>query len=128
MVTVTDFRAAFPEFSDLSRYPDAQITFWMNFATAMVNPCRWGTQTAMGIYLYTAHEITLAAQSVIAAQNGGAPGSQAGIANSKTVGSVTVGYDSTTTAEKNAGWYNLTNYGKQFFRLMRMFGAGAVQL
>lgn len=81
-----------------------------------------------GVKLYVAHEITLAAQNQKAAATGGSPGQSGGIANSKTVGSVSVGYDTTSTAEKDAGWWNLTNYGKQFIRLARIFGAGAIQL
>jgi hypothetical protein len=88
----------------------------------------WKNARATGIKLYVAHEITLAAQNKKASTTGGVPGSQGGIANSKTVGSVTVGYDSQTTTEKDAGYWNLTNYGKQFIRLARIFGAGAVQL
>ena len=122
------FRAAFPEFNDTTVYPDAQISFWSVVAEKQVLLCRWGDLWAQGVQLYVAHEITLAAQSAKAAAIGGTPGSQGGIANSKTVGSVSVGYDSTSTSEKDAGWWNLTTYGKQFIRLARIFGAGAVQL
>lgn len=122
------FRRAFPEFADIDRYPDSQLDFWSAFATAMVNARRWKTQVNMGIYLYVAHEITLAAQNQKAGVIGGVPGSTSGPVNTKTVGSVTVGYDTQQAAEKDAGWWNLTTYGKQFIRLTRMFGAGGVQL
>jgi hypothetical protein len=121
------FRAAFPEFADIVRYPDAMLAFWSSFAVIQVDPCRWGTQVNMGIYLYVAHEITLAAQNQKAGVVGGTPGAS-GLANSKTVGSVTVAYDTTSTSEKDAGYWNLTNYGKQFIRLARIFGSGCVQL
>ncbi len=78
--------------------------------------------------LYVAHEITLAMQNEKAASVGGVPGVSGGIANTKTVGSVTVGYDAQTTSEEKAGYWNLTIYGKQFIRLARIFGAGAIQL
>ncbi len=122
------FRDAFPEFQDLARYPDAMVTFWSTLATAQVNCNRWGTQTLMGIQLYTAHELVLAGQNYKAGNIGGTPGSQSGPANSKTVGSVTTAYDTQQTAEKDAGYWNLTTYGKQFIRLARIFGAGSVQL
>lgn len=122
------FRDSFPEFADIARYPDAQITLWSTFATAQVNCRRWGDQTNMGIMLYTAHEITLSAQNAKAANIGGVPGQASGPANSKTVGSVTVAYDTQQTAEKDAGYWNLTIYGKQFIRLARIFGSGGVQL
>ncbi|MBX9696911.1 MAG: DUF4054 domain-containing protein [Alphaproteobacteria bacterium] len=47
---------------------------------------------------------------------------------SKSVGGVSVGYDSTAQSEKDAGWWNRTTYGQQFIRLVRIFGAGAIQL
>lgn len=122
------FRAAFPEFNDIVKYPDAQLDFWGDFATEMVDECRWKTMTERGIFLYVAHEITLAAQNQKAAVVGGVPGQAGGLQNSKTVGSVTVGYDTQATSEKDAGFWNSTVYGRQFYRLMRMFGAGAVQL
>ncbi len=125
---ITAFRAAFPEFSSTSKYPDAQITFWATLAEKQVVDAIWTDSKTTGVQLYVAHEITLAAQNAQAASFGGAPGQQGGIANTKTVGSATVGYDSNTNTEKDAGYWNLTNYGKQFIRLARMFGAGCVQL
>lgn len=125
---LTQFRLDFPEFSDTAKYPDSQLTFWSTVAEAQVNECAWGSMKPFGVKLYVAHEITLAAQNTKAAAVGGTPGQSGGIANNKTVGSVTVGYDSSTTTEKDAGWWNLTNYGKQFIRLARMYGAWAIQL
>lgn len=127
-LVIAQFRAAFPEFADIVRYPDAQITFWGEFAETMVIECRWGTMWSKGVMLYVAHEITIAAQNQKAGVIGGVPGQFNGPANSKTVGSVTVGYDTQSTTEKDAGWWNSTIYGKQFIRLARIFGAGVVQL
>lgn len=90
--------------------------------------CAWGDFRTTGVKLYVAHEITIAKQSASAAASGGTPGIFGGVPNSKAVGAVNVGYDSTSTAEKDAGWWNLTNYGKQYIRLARMFGAGCIQL
>jgi hypothetical protein len=104
------------------------VTFWATFAEAQVRQCVWKSQWQMGVQLFVAHEITLAAQNQKASQVGGSPGQQGGIANQKTVGSVSVGYDSTATSERDAGYWNLTTYGKQFIRFARMFGSGAIQL
>lgn len=128
LLDIPKFRTEFPEFSDTVLYPSTMITFWGTLAEKMVLECPWGECRMDGIKLYVAHEITLAAQNAKSASVGGTPGSSGGIANSKTVGSVTVSYDSTSTSEKDAGWWNLTNYGKQFIRLARIFGAGAIQL
>src|SRR5271169_2402296 len=88
-----NFRDAFPEFQDIAKYPDAQINLWSSLAVAMVNANRWQAQTTIGQYLYVAHKITLAAQNAAAGNIGGTPGGQSGPINSKTVGSVTVAYD-----------------------------------
>jgi hypothetical protein len=122
------FRTAFPEFADTVKYPTAMITFWAGLAEMQVRQCVWGNAWTQGVNLYVAHEITLAAQNAQSAASGGVPGTSSGVANSKTVGSVSVGYDSTVTSEKDAGYWNLTNYGKQFIRLARMFGARPIQL
>lgn len=122
------FRTAFPEFADTTVYPTAMINIWAGLAQAQVPQNVWKTQWVLGVSLYVAHEITLAAQNAKAASFGGVPGVSGGVANTKTVGSVTVGYDTTSTAEKNAGYWNLTNYGKQFIRLCRIYGAGCIQL
>lgn len=122
------FRTAFPEFQNTVTYPSEMITFWATIAEQQVLACVWRTMVTQSVQLYVAHEITLAAQNAKLAASGGVPGTSGGVANTKTVGSVSVGYDSEATSEKDAGYWNLTNYGKQFIRLARIFGAGAIQL
>lgn len=122
------FRTAFPEFADKVKYPDVMVNVWSGLALAQVNQNAWKAQYMLGVQLYTAHELVLAAQSSAASQVGGAPGQQGGIAQTKTIGSVTVGYDAASSNEKDAAWWNLTTYGKQFIRLARLFGAGCIQL
>lgn len=125
---IATFRQNFPEFSNVTNYPDTQITFWATVAEQMVVKNLWCEMYLTGVQLYVAHEITLAAQNVQAASAGGSPGQSGGIANSKAVGAVNVAYDSVTQSEKDAGWWNRTTYGQQFYRLMRIFGAGCIQL
>lgn len=127
-MVIADFRAAFPEFASTSTYPDSQITFWSGIAEKQLPLCIWTDLWPQAVMLYTAHEITLAAQNVKASASGGSPGGSGGPASSKAVGSVSVSYDSANTAEKDAGWWNLTTYGKQLYRLILLFGAGCIQL
>lgn len=122
------FRKNFPEFADLARYPDPQLTFWATLAEAQVKENRWKAMYSTGVMLYVAHEVTLAGQNLRAGEAGGTPGGASGPVNSKTVGSVTVAFDTQQSAEKDAGHWNLTAYGKQFIRLARTFGAGPVTL
>lgn len=125
---IANFRVVFPEFSDTTAYPASQITFWSTIAEAQVVEDNWGDIYAQAVMLYTAHEIVIARQNAAAGTIGGTPGVSGGIANSKTVGSVTVSYDANTQTEKDAGWWNRTTYGQQFFRLMKLYGAGCIQL
>lgn len=122
------FRTAFPEFADTTVYPNSLINVWAGFAEAQVRQCVWKSQVTMGRRLFTAHFITVEAQNLKAAKVGGVPGTSGGIANTKTVGTVSVSYDTVSTAESNAGFWNLTTYGKAFIRFARMYGAGAIQL
>lgn len=126
--TASAFRASFPEFSDTVKYPDTMINFWAAIAQQQVVQCKWQNMWLNGVYLYTAHEISIAALDQKTSKFGGQPGTSGGIANTKTVGNATVNYDSATTTEKDAGWWNRTTYGQQFIRLTRIFGAGAIQL
>lgn len=125
---IPTFRKTFTEFQDASRFPDTQLTFFGTIATAQIDDSRWDTMAINGVMLYVAHEITLWDRDKRAADAGGTPGQSSGPINSKTVGSVTASYDTQQAAEKDAGWWNLTTYGKQFIRLARLFGAGCVQL
>src|SRR5580704_8401670 len=106
------------------------VNFWVAFITQNVTCNVWKSSWTVGVSLYLAHVLTLAAGNVQTAANGGNPGGQGGIATAKTVGSVSVQYDAQTTSydPKNAAYWNLTTYGKQFYSLVRIFGAGAVQL
>lgn len=122
------FRTDFPEFADPVKYPDSLLTLWGGVAEIQVRECIWRRLQPLGVELYVAHIITLEAQNSQAAAVGGTPGVSGGIANSKTVDRATISFDSVSTSEKDAGWWNLTNYGKQFIRMARMFGAGAIQL
>lgn len=126
---ISVFRSNFPEFSNTTTYPDPQLTFWASIAETMLNQCKFGSvMWPNAVMLYVAHEITLAAQNVQAASVGGSPGQSGGIANNKTVGAVSVGYDSQIQSEKDAGWWNRTTYGQQLWRWIQMFGAGCIQL
>ena len=124
------FRAAFPEFADTARYPDAMLDFWSGIGERLIFPQqhRWGTLYDYGIQLFVAHNITLAAQNVAASASGGVPGNISGPTASKSVGSVSVSYDTASSIEPNAGHWNLSTYGKMLIHLARMIGAGGIQI
>lgn len=126
--SVSVFRTQFPEFADTEVYTTSDINLWATIAQAQVDVCRWKTLWLTGVSLYVAHEITISVKNKQIANFQGTPGTFGGIANTKTVGSGTIGFDSSTSTEKDAGYWNLTTYGKKYIHLARMFGVGAVQL
>lgn len=130
MFDKASFRAAFPEFADNARYPDAMLDFWSGIGERLMFPQqhRWDTVYDYGLQLFVAHNITLAAQNVAASGSGGVPGSVSGPTTSKAVGSVSVSYDAASSIEPNAGHWNLTTYGKMLIHLARMIGAGGIQI
>lgn len=128
MVTSSTFREHFPEFQSEAKYPNGTVNFWLGIADKFVMLDRWGDSKDFGVELFTAHQITIAKSNTNAEAVGGLAGQNLGPANSKSVGEVSVGYDTNMSMEVGAGHWNLTSYGKQFIRLARMIGAGAVQL
>lgn len=127
-ITPAQFRADFPEFASSVAYPNSQLTFWLNFAYVMLNATRWGRSLDMGAELFVAHNICLEARAQADAARGGIPGQQVGPINSKSVDKVSMGYDTSSGIEVGAGHWNLTIYGTRFVRMMKLFGAGPVQV
>lgn len=130
MVTpqTSDLLALFPEFSDASKYPLVTIQAWLNISTSFVNQSRWGDSWSFGVCLFAAHELALARQARVASAAGGTPGTAVGVVSSKSVGPLSKSYDTSISKYADAGFWNLTTYGQQYWGLMLMFGAGGTQL
>jgi hypothetical protein len=126
-ISAAQFRIDYPEFQSVTNYPDSTVNYWLNLAYVMLNPTAWSSLLDIGVELFTAHNLVIERQNASAALRGGLPG-QGGLVNSKSVDKVSVGYDTGSQIELEAGHWNLTNYGTRFIRLARMAGAGGVQL
>ena len=125
-VTPAMLREAFPALADVNVYTDPSMNLWIGVATKLVNEDRWGDLTDTGIMLYAAHNIVIDAMD---GRIGVVPGaSMQGVVTSKSVGGVSVGIDASSASEADAGNWNLTTYGTRYYRLMRMMGAGPVQV
>jgi hypothetical protein len=125
-ITVAQFRADFPEFTDTTKYPDTMVTFWLTQAGKLLRPDRWVDELDLGTELFVAHQLVIGARN----QKNGGSGAGASIApiSSKTVDKVSVSYDTGSVTMTDAGFWNATNYGQRFWWLLQMAGAGAVQL
>ncbi len=127
-VTVQQLRADFPEFASTTTFPNSTLTFWLNLAYSLLNAQRWGNQLDVGAELFAAHNIVIEARAQAASASGGIPGEQVGPMNSKSVDKVSIGYDTSSGIQPDAGHWNMTVYGTRFIRLVRMFGAGPLQI
>jgi len=121
---IAQFRLDFTQFADEDVYTDSMCTYWSNQAEKLNSEAQFGEVYNDVIELYTAHCITLQAGEIATANQGGFPAGMAGAVTSKKVGDVSVNYDSQYSFENDAGWFNLTIYGRQYLQLKRMYGKG----
>lgn len=124
-MTNDQFRAMFPEFISVERFPDATVNVWLSVATASLPADRWGAWLEMGLGLFTAHQLALTGREAAAI----APGSAAvGPLASKSVGGVSASYDTAAGTVAGGGHWNLTSYGIRFMAFAELVGAGGIQL
>ncbi len=125
---VTTFRSLFPEFRDGLAYPSAAVDFWLTMAGQTFPAGRWGENLGLGMALYAAHNLSLSAQALDGSAKGRPAGAVSGPVSSKSVGSVSVSYDTGAGLTSGAGEWNLTSYGIRLKRLINLVGMGGVQL
>ena len=125
---ISTFRTSFPEFADETKYPDAMITFWDTVGTSLLNATRWGNLLTIGLYLYVAHQIIMQSKDVALSVRGKYPGLAAGVITNKSVDGVSVSYDVGSATLENAGNYNQTRYGREFWKLVQIVGMGGYQV
>lgn len=121
------FRTNFPEFADTTIYPTPTINFWLSVAEKLVNADRWYDLYDQGVQLFVAHHLAIATRNVKTAGAGGIPGSVQGAQTSKSVDKVAVSYDASKVQYDDAGFWNMTTYGLQYWNLVMMVGAGGIQ-
>ena len=127
--TPEQFRATFPQFADETKYPTPMIQARLNLADAMLSESRFGVDIFPYIVgLYVAHYMYLYAADMRGMAVGTAGGVNSGIQTAKSVDKVSASYDASATLDPNAGFWNNSRYGSEFWEYLMMFGAGAVQL
>lgn len=127
--TPEQFRATFPQFADDTKYPTPMIQARLNLADAMLSESRFGVDIFPYIVgLFVAHYMALYAADARSSSVGGAGGTNSGVQTSKSVDKVSVSYDASATLNPDAGFWNNTRYGSEFWEYLMLFGAGAIQL
>lgn len=139
MITVASFRLDFPEFQSTADYPSSAVTYYIALGGLLLNQNRFGPPTSavsnppscmfdMALELFVAHHLVLERAAQVAASAGGLPGEARGAVSGKSAGPLSVSYDAGASVDPNAGHWNDTEYGKRFWRMVLMFGAGVVQV
>lgn len=126
--TVQQFRTDFPEFTDITRYPDSAVTFYLSQADNLLDQNRFGGQFVYLAELFTAHYTELRGRRSAQAALGAVNSSGGGILTSKSVDKVSASYDVSGIINPDAGFWNNTDYGREFFWWWEMSGAGGRQL
>ena len=127
-ITVDQFLQDFKEFGDPVKYPISAVTYYLNLAGLVFNTQRWGNLLDTGVELFIAHNLVIEARAMAESANGGLPGTVTGPQSSKSVGGVSVSYDTQAAVEADAGHWNLTTYGLRLVKLMKLIGAGPIQV
>lgn len=128
MIDEQSFREKMPVFADDAQYPTFQFNFYLNLGKKLLNEDRWEDLLDYGLTLFIAHYLTLYKRGMDAASVGGDAGKIVGNETSKAVDSVSKSMDVSGVIITDAGHWNQTTYGVQFYQLMMMAGAGGVQL
>lgn len=125
ILTVEEFREQFPEFRSVTEYPDMTVGMWLQLAGApeRFQEARWGDQRSFVSGLFVAHHLAYAGPL-----GRGGKGGASGPVSSKTVGAASVSYDTSAVVAADAGYYNATPYGRQYWSLIMLYGAGVMQL
>jgi hypothetical protein len=118
-VDVASFRASFPEFGDATAYPNAQVQMWLDDAALWVPAAKMGARADLATMLYVGHSLTYYRLNTSAAASGGAPGQSSGVVTSKSVGPVSVSYDTASVIDARAGEFNSTNYGRRLWTMLK---------
>lgn len=122
------FRKAFPAFLDPGIYPNHEVEYWLGLAAKLHNADRWGELLDDGVYLWTAHNLSLEASSKQDVDGGQIPGQIKGAITSASVDKVSYSRDGSSASDPTAGHWNLSTYGLRWVRLARLVGMGPVQI
>lgn len=128
LVTVADFRSAFPAFQSPAQWPAPEIQFWLDLGLMLMDPARWGSVLSYGLQLFVAHNLALGFMSAQGSGGGQAPGQVVGPVSSASVDKVSYSRDPSAAMDPANGHWNLTTYGLRYIRLVKMFGAGPIQV
>lgn len=128
-VSYSRFTAMFPEFGDTASYAQVTVELWLQEADVAIGSAarRFGARFEMASMLFAAHYLALGKRDAAAASSGSV-GVVTGPAQSKSVGPISSSYSIGSVLNTRADVYNLTVYGAQFYRMLKMASAGGLYI
>lgn len=134
--TVSRFRQDYPQFDQAT---DQQIQFRLDLAGDLIRVQATGKRIYPKLAeLFVAHYLSVYGYGELDSDGDlavpgsvSATGGNTGNVASKAVDKVSISYDYgylNSTLNPNAGWWNNSVYGQEFYQLISMFGAGGIQL
>lgn len=128
MLSESSFRESMPMFTDTAIYPQSQFNFYLKLGLKLLNKQRWDDLLDEGLTFFIAHYLALYQRSMALSAIGGDVGKVIGNETSKSVDSVAKSMDVSGILIVDAGHWNQTTFGVQFYQLAMMIGAGGIQL
>lgn len=120
VITLSDFRTAFPEFNNTTTYPDALCNRFLTQAQSYCSTTNFRIKPAtriLLIQLMTAHLITLA-QIDPTTHQVSSMGDITGFETSANVGGVSVTLQAPIARDGFEQWINSTGYGQQYWAIL----------
>ncbi len=128
MISESSFREEMPAFADITQYPSFQFNFYLNLGKKLLREERWGHTLDYGLTLFIAHYLTLYKRAMGAASIGGDAGKIVGMKHRNQLMVFQNAMDVSGVLIADAGHWNQTTFGVQFYQLLMMAGAGGIQL
>ncbi len=128
MLTPSLLRQYRPEFADATIFQDRAIQRLIDRAYRLLDENRWRDILDDGVEAWVCHHLALAREAALAVADGGAPGEVRGMITSESVDKVSAGYDTGSIAIADAGPYNRTSYGQEYWQLASAISIGGFQL
>ncbi len=114
-VTIQEFRVLYPEFSDLSKYPDIVLEDTLDLATCYVSVRNYGVLhdkcRKRAIYLMMAHLQTI--KNMLAKGK-----TQVTVTSAASIDKVSVTLSMPPNQSQAAWWFNITTYGSLLWTLL----------
>lgn len=128
MLDESTFRQTMPAFASVDDYPSTQFNFYLKLGAKLLPESRWDDLLDDGLTFFVAHYLVLYARDTAMVDIGGIGGKVVGNETAKSIDGVSKSMDVSGVMITDAGHWNQTTYGIQFYQLMQMIGAGGIQL